>query len=57
MEAVMPVPVLGKGDKVISIAPMLGVTHMHFRYLMRLLSKKTTLYTEMVSSKKTVSRE
>jgi len=33
----------------ISIAPMIDKTHRHFRYLLRLLSKHTLLYTEMIS--------
>ena len=32
----------------LSIAPMMAVTDRHFRYFLRLLSKKTWLYTEMV---------
>ena len=32
----------------ISVAPMLGVTNLQFRYLMRLLTRHTTLYTEMI---------
>ena len=32
------------------VAPMMGHTDIHFRYLLRLISKKTMLYTEMVSS-------
>jgi len=35
----------------ISIAPMLGITTPHFRYFMRMLTKKAILYTEMVPSK------
>ena len=31
------------------VAPMMGHTDMHFRYLLRLISK-TMLYTEMVAS-------
>ncbi len=33
----------------ISIAPMIDVTDKHFRYFMRLLTKKATLYTEMLT--------
>ena len=33
------------------VAPMMGHTDMHFRYLLRLISKKTMLYTEMVATK------
>lgn len=32
----------------ISVAPMMDVTDRHFRYFMRLITKNTTLYTEMV---------
>ena len=32
------------------VAPMMGHTDIHFRYLLRLISKKTMLYTEMVAS-------
>lgn len=31
----------------LSVAPMLDVTDRHFRYMCRLLSKKTLLYTEV----------
>lgn len=34
----------------ISIAPMLDITDRHFRYFCRLLTKKSMLYTEMVTS-------
>ena len=34
---------------VVSIAPMMKYSDRHFRYFFRLLTKKTTLYTEMVS--------
>ena len=34
----------------LSVAPMMGHTDMHFRYLLRLISKRTMLYTEMVAS-------
>ena len=34
----------------LSIAPMMGKTDRHFRYYMRLITKKTILYTEMISS-------
>lgn len=33
----------------LSIAPMLGITTYHFRTLIRLLSKQTLLYTEMIN--------
>ena len=32
-----------------SIAPMVDITDRHFRFLMRLLTKKTVLYTEMLN--------
>ena len=32
----------------ISVAPMMGITNRHFRYFMRLLTKETLLYTEMI---------
>jgi len=32
------------------VAPMMGHTDLHFRYLLRLISNKTMLYTEMVAS-------
>lgn len=35
-------------DEKISVAPMMDVTDRHFRYFMRLITKKATLYTEMV---------
>jgi len=34
----------------ISIAPMVDITDRHFRYFCRLLTKKSTLYTEMITS-------
>lgn len=34
----------------LSVAPMMHVTDVHFRYLFRLLSRSTVLYTEMVLS-------
>jgi tRNA-dihydrouridine synthase A len=33
--------------KGISVAPMMKYTHRHYRYMMRLLTKRTLLYTEM----------
>ncbi len=35
-------------QETLSIAPMMDCTCRHYRYFMRLISKKTTLYTEMV---------
>jgi len=32
----------------ISVAPMLDVTYNHFRVFMRLLTRKTVLWTEMI---------
>lgn len=36
------------GRDVLSVAPMMDWTDRHYRYLMRLLTKRTKLYTEMV---------
>ncbi|AHH10386.1 tRNA dihydrouridine(20/20a) synthase DusA [Borrelia coriaceae] len=38
-------------NRKISIAPMVAITDEHFRYIIRLLSKKVTLYTPMISAK------
>ena len=35
----------------VSIAPMMKRTDRHYRHMMRLISRKTLLYTEMVTSK------
>ncbi|RLA11743.1 MAG: tRNA dihydrouridine(20/20a) synthase DusA, partial [Gammaproteobacteria bacterium] len=35
-------------DPRLSVAPMLDYTDRHARYLLRLLTRHTTLYTEMV---------
>ena len=35
----------------ISLAPMMDYTDRHFRYLLRLISKKLVLYTEMITAK------
>lgn len=35
----------------IAITPMVAITDEHFRYIIRLLSKKVTLYTPMISAK------
>jgi hypothetical protein len=35
-------------DDLFSVAPMMDYTDRHFRYLLRLVSKRATLYTEMV---------
>ena len=40
--------VLPKNLHRISIAPMMEVTNAHFRFFMRLLTKRATLWTEMV---------
>lgn len=37
-------------NRKIAVAPMMDYTDRHFRYLLRLLSKDTLLYTEMVTS-------
>mmetsp|Transcript_16003 Transcript_16003/g.21151 ORF Transcript_16003/g.21151 Transcript_16003/m.21151 type:complete len:454 (+) Transcript_16003:40-1401(+) len=42
-------PQLGKGFEQFSLAPMMDYTDRHYRFLMRLLSKKMVLYTEMVA--------
>ena len=34
----------------ICIAPMVNLTDRHYRYMMRLITKKTMLYTEMVTT-------
>lgn len=36
---------------IVAIAPMMAYTDRHYRYLMRLLTKKTHLYTEMIHAK------
>ena len=45
---------LGSGpspiDRRLSVAPMMGCTDRHFRYLVRLVTRHTLLYTEMVTS-------
>ncbi|WP_024654039.1 tRNA dihydrouridine(20/20a) synthase DusA [Borrelia persica] len=38
-------------NRKIAIAPMVAITDEHFRYIIRLLSKKITLYTPMISAK------
>lgn len=38
-------------DNPLSIAPMMDRTDRHFRYLMRQISRRTLLYTEMITSK------
>jgi len=43
-------PAIQTQQRVISIAPMMNHTDRHFRYLMRLLSKRTMLYTEMITT-------
>lgn len=37
-------------DRRFCVAPMMGYTDRHFRYLLRLISKRAMLYTEMISS-------
>ena len=37
-------------EEKLSIAPMMGRTDRHFRYYMRLITKKTNLYTEMITT-------
>ena len=36
-------------EPLISVAPMMGCTDRHFRYLLRLISPRALLYTEMVT--------
>ena len=35
---------------VLSLAPMMELTDRHFRYLLRLITRRTLLYTEMVTA-------
>ena len=35
-------------DHTLCLAPMMGITNRHFRYLIRLISTKCWLYTEML---------
>ena len=37
-------------DRRLSIAPMMDHTDKHFRYFMRLLTKHSVLYTEMITT-------
>ncbi len=37
-------------EKLISIAPMVDRTDRHFRYMMRQITKKALLYTEMITA-------
>ena len=37
-------------DRRLSIAPMMNHTDKHFRYFMRLLTKHSVLYTEMITT-------
>jgi len=47
----LPQPPSARGDThLFSVAPMMDCTDRHCRYLMRLLSRHTRLYTEMVTS-------
>ena len=41
----------------VSVAPMVDVTDRHFRYLMRLLSKRTTLWTPMFVARRVSKRK
>ncbi len=38
-------------NNLIAVAPMMDLTDRHFRYLLRLITKTTVLYTEMVTAK------
>ncbi|MBX2836932.1 MAG: tRNA dihydrouridine(20/20a) synthase DusA [Gammaproteobacteria bacterium] len=44
-------PPLAAAQKRLSVAPMMELTDRHFRHLMRLLTRHTILYTEMLTSK------
>ncbi|MDA9044108.1 tRNA-dihydrouridine synthase, partial [Pseudomonadales bacterium] len=35
---------------ILSVAPMMGCTDRHFRYLLRLISPKALLYSEMITT-------
>ena len=41
---------MAQENKIISIAPMMDCTDRHYRYLMRLITRHTTLYTEMITT-------
>ncbi|CAM9107680.1 unnamed protein product, partial [Ascophyllum nodosum] len=43
-------PSLGRGLEVFSLAPMMDYTDRHMRYLLRLLTRHTVLWTEMIPS-------
>lgn len=43
-------PTMGKPAHTLSIAPMLDITDRHARYLFRLISQHTLLYTEMITT-------
>ena len=45
-----PVPGTSPIDRRLSVAPMMDCTDRHFRYLVRLVTRHTLLYTEMVTS-------
>ncbi len=45
-----PPPPVGPIDRRLSVAPMMDCTDRHFRYLVRLVTRHTLLYTEMVTS-------
>ena len=47
---VRPVPRPPPIDRRLSVAPMMDCTDRHFRYLVRLVTRRTLLYTEMVTS-------
>ena len=42
---------------IISVAPMVDVTTRHFRYLIRLMSRRTTLYTPMLVANRLADRK
>jgi tRNA-dihydrouridine synthase A len=47
---------LARKTAVFSVAPMIDITDRHFRYLFRLMSKRTTLYTPMLLAHRLVGR-
>ena len=50
VSGVLPVPRTASIDRRLSVAPMMDCTDRHFRYLVRLVTRRTLLYTEMVTS-------
>ncbi|CAM9887066.1 unnamed protein product [Discosporangium mesarthrocarpum] len=52
-----PSDLLGRGKEVFSLAPMMDFTDRHMRFFLRLLTKRTVLWTEMVASNTLVHNE